>query len=179
MDYKERHGTPLVWSDEIFDHACGVDPFDKMSPTYLRQLIAPDGFSVFLMMHGYMDEANGLIVSYAIESPPICAVRKKFEVGELSWTDFWKHKGWLIRFTMQFNDPINQAEFIEPSQIDKRTLTQLEELRDTSPIQIKHRQIENELEVAYLTGRDPSSAEREYRDFLIRHGNRLTRNLAS
>lgn len=177
MDYKARHGKPLTWTHDIFEAARGADPFDKFCPTYLREIIAPDGATVFLLMHGYMDETKEIIVSYAIEAPPSCPMRQKFSVGDLSWPDFWEHKGWLLRFSRDFSESPIRAEFITPSQMDNRMLNTLDDLGDTSPLEIKLQQLEGAIGFAISAGRDSAQAEREYREFLMRHANKLMRKV--
>ena len=172
MDYKGRHGKPLDWTRDIFAKVVAPEPFDRFSDSYLRQLVAPDG-SIFLMIHGFYDEIRGIAVSYAIEAPPSCPVRRAFEIGELSWPDFWNHRGWLLRFTRDFSEGPISAEFIDPTQMISRTLEHLEDLGNKSPFELKLKQLEISMEMAHRFGEDPAPSEREYRDFMIRHGNKF------
>ena len=80
MDYKARHLSPLTWTSDIFATVFAPEPFDKFSDSYLRQIVAPDG-SIFLLIHGFYDETRSIVVSYAIEAPPSCLMRRKRVVG--------------------------------------------------------------------------------------------------
>lgn len=173
MDYRTRHAKPLVWTADIFNAARSPEPYDKLSSSSLNEIIAPDGVTIFLRLHGYFDENNGVGVSYGIEAHRSCAMRLAFEVGDLSWPDFWAHKGWLLRFIFEISNASIQAEFIHPLQMDARMHQMLKDLGNTSPFEIKRKQLEVSIEIAYRFGRDPTPAEREYRDFMIRHGNKF------
>lgn len=179
VDYKTRHGKPLVWTADIFNAARSPEPYDKLSSSSLNEIIAPDGVTTFLRIHGYFDENNGVGVSYGIEAPQSCAMRRAFEVGNLAWPDFWVHKGWLLRFTFDISNELVQAEFIHPLKMDARMCQMLKNLGNTSPFEIKHRQLEVSIEMAHRFGRDTAPAEREYRDFMIRHGNKFMRKAAA
>ena len=179
MDYKDRHAKPLIWTDDIYNAAYSPDPYDKLTSNSLHEVIAPDGVTVFLRMHGYFDEHRGLAVSYGIEAPQSCQMRRAFEVGDLSWPDFWAHRGWLLRFSFDISDGPIQAEFIHPSQMDLRKHQKLNDLGNTSPLEIKLKQLEVSMEMAHRFCRDPAPAEREYRDFMIRHGNKFVDKTAA
>ena len=174
MDYKARHLSPLTWTSDIFATVFAPEPFDKFSDSYLRQIVAPDG-SIFLLIHGFYDETRSIVVSYAIEAPPSCLMRRAFEGGDLSWPDFWRHRGWLLRFTHDLSDGPILAEFIDPAQMIPRTLEHLEDLGNASPFELKLKQLELSMEMAHRFGEDPTPSEREYREFMIRHGNKLIR----
>lgn len=175
MDYKARHGKPLTWTHRIFEAAHAPEPFNVFSSTYLKEIVAPDESTVFLELSGDIDETKGTISSYGIEAASSCPVRKAFEIGEMSWLDFWEHRGWLIQFTFDlqvFKGPI-RAEFISPSQINKDTYTHLRLLGNQSPFAIKRQQLEAAWRCAARSGIDLVQAEREYRSFLIRHGSKI------
>lgn len=180
MDYKQRNGHPLIWTHDIVDSARYPEPYDEAClRAGLREIDAPDGSTIFLMMLGDFDEPNSLIIRYAIEAPPSCPARMAFENGEMSWPDFWEHRGWLLRFTFNLWGGDVKTEFIEPRQMDPGTHEALRQLGNQSPYELRRQQLEVDWEFACkgLSG-DPKSTERKYRDYMLRHGNRFLRDVA-
>lgn len=179
MDYKALHGRPLAWTRDVLESFRYPEPYDICSAGQLKEINAPDGSSVFLMIHGYWDEASSLVVTYAVEAPSTCPIRMAFEKGDILWPEFWNHRGWLIRFSFNlFGGPVH-AEYIKPEEIDQRTHVLLNHFRERSPFEIKRRQLESRWKYGHEYDADTKMAERQYRDFFVRHRDKFTLNQIS
>ncbi len=173
MDYKSRNQIPLNWTRDLFNAGTYPEPYDVFSPLQLKELDAPDRSTKFLVIFGNMDAAETSAILYAIEAPASCLQRKAFERGDLSWSEFWKHRGWLLQLKVYLNDGPLEVEYIEPSQMSERTIKIINRLGDVNPFEMKRQRLERDWENAPYFGRDTMKAERDYRDYLIRHASRF------
>ena len=86
---------------------------------------------------------------------------------------------WLLRFGFYISNEPVQSDCIEASQMNRRTHQMLKNLGNTSPFEIKLKQLEVSMEIAHRFGEDPTPSEREYCEFMIRHGNKFMRKTAA
>lgn len=167
MDYKSRHHDPLIWTHDIFDSAQFPEPYGGFGDGHLFEIIAPDTSTIFLMMHGYIEPSESVAVTYAIEAPRSCPTRIAFERGQISWLEFWESRGWLLRFRIRFGCRPVEAEFIDPTKLDLRTIHNLTKLGNRGPFEIRLHELKRQWELAENFECDPIKAEHEYRNFLM------------
>jgi hypothetical protein len=177
MDYKSRNKIPLNWTRAIFNAGAHPEPYDVASAHQLMEIDAPDGSTKFLAIFGDMDNSETSAVFYAIEAPISCPVRRSFERGEISWLEFWGHRGWLLRLTVHLNDGPLEAEYMDPSQMSALTTKIISRLGNVSPFEMKRERLEWDWENADSLGKDPIKTERAYRDYLMRHAHRFANQM--
>lgn len=174
MDYKTRHPGQIVWSEHPFLELRQPVPYDQLSGGMLFELDAPDASTQFLLAVAGFDEDNGLMLYYGIEAAKGCPMREAFEWSELSWPDFWMHKGWVLRIVQPFQGGDAVGNYILPSEIDAKTMGRFGRL--SGPYESKRYQMEWATE-HYKPGTAMfRKAEREYREFMARFGVRLLRS---
>lgn len=173
MDFKSKNPCAPKWTRDQFDCARRPEPYDRNHKGVLEEIDSPDKSAVFLLTVGCFDEDVGEFTIYGIEAPRGSPVRGAFEWGEISWLDFWAHKNWILQINLPLScgDPI--SKYISCAQINSETRSRFEFLNHRGPYQLKLQQLELSWEYSSWDGTDPIEAEREYRNFMMRHGHRF------
>ena len=172
MDYRDKHPTPLTWTREELGMDSRPEPHDQFGASNLAEIDAPDGSATFLYMHaGFSDD--GLFRRIAIEAPRNCPMRIAFEWGEISWLDFWCHRGWLLDIYWSIEGGGAVAHYVTPDQLPVEILDSLKWLGFQSPYFLKHVQLELHALYAGRDGEDDAKAEKDYRDFIVKHGAKI------
>ena len=179
MDYKSRHPGALVWPPATFENRLRPEPYDQLYNGMLSELSSDDDQTTFLIHVASFDEENSMIHLIAIEAPRSCPKRQAFEWGEISWLDFWSHRGWLIQFEHPFGvcGPAH-GRYITAADLDDRTIKLWQELGHKGPYHLKLEQLELGCEYATPGSAKAQKAERTYREFMIRHGHRFEKRAA-
>ena len=182
MSYRDDHPIPPIWTDE---QSCALrtpDPYDQAGAGELHEIDAPDGSTTFLMSTTCDNfEGNGwpeYFTSYGIEAPQGCKMRQAFEWGEISWREFWTHKGWVLHMRAPFQAGPMQSSYISPIDLCKSFNALLDEFGHESPYDFKRQQLELKCIPSPFKPKDLSHAEREYQQFMMRHGHKLARRAA-
>ncbi len=178
MDFNARNSVAPKWTRDQFECARRPEPYDRNHRGILQEIDSPDKSAIFLFVIGGLDEEHGEFTLYAIEAPVLCPMREAFEWGEISWVDFWSHKSWLIQVNVPFGGGEPISKYISWSQVNLETRSRFEFLGNRGPYLLKLQQLELSWEYSSWDGTDPVAAEREYREFMIRHGRRFTGNAA-
>ena len=115
----------------------------------------------------------------AIEAPRSCPKRQEFEWGEISWLEFWSHKGWLIHFERPFGVRVpTPGRYVTAADLDDRTMKLWQDLGHKGPYHLKLEQLELACDYATPGSAKAQKAERTYREFMIRHGHRFEKRAA-
>ena len=170
MDYKDRHSIAPQWTYEEFCAYKEPEPYDQFTCANLRELETPDQEVVLLVKQSHIDEPSGLVTFYCIEAPRTCPMRKSFEWGDISWTEYWNHKPWLIEITCQLGGPTVTSRYIVPSEIADKSVKTFEFLGHRGPYILKYEQLKGVFKYSdWIT----EKSIRSYRDFILRHSERL------
>ncbi len=172
---KFRNNSPPQWSCKDFSQTRRPEPYDRVDAWSLEEIDAPDQSTVILMAIAGLDETHGEFTMYGIEAPRGCPMREAFEWGEISWMDFWSHRNWLLEITVPLQSGDAVSKYISVEDINPETRARFEVLGQRGPYHLKLRQLELSCEYSSWDGTDPVQAERDYRDFMIRHGHRFAR----
>ena len=176
MDYKARNSVPHPWNDDILTNIREPAPFHRSPCRWSPyEMDAPDFSTVFLVLEGAFIESTLTAVRYGIEAPRNCPVRKAFELGEISWPDFWDHKGWILQSEQDMSTRICRSTYIHPSQMNVLTRKKLEKFGDTGPYELILRNLAFFWRVAKSRGVDEATCEKEYREYLALHGHKIAR----
>lgn len=175
MDYKTCHFQSPIWTREQFNKSRRPEPYDRLNKGALQETDSPDNSAVFLVAIAGLDETHGEFTMYGIEAPRGCPMREAFEWGEISWIDFWSHRNWLLEITVPLQSGDAVSKYISVEDINPETRARFEVLGQRGPYHLKLRQLELSCEYSSWDGTDPVQAERDYRDFMIRHGHRFAR----
>ena len=178
MDYKSRNPGNLIWTDRPFNTVGEPEPHDQIYPGFLSEIICERDGTVFLMHYSGLDEANGTSYQLLIEAPRSCHMRQAFEWGDISWLDYWSHKGWLIHFATRFGGGPAHGFYIAPSEIDDFSRKLWTEYDHKGPYLHKEEQLRLGWEYARPGTQDARDAERVYTAFMQRHGHRFVKRAA-
>ena len=101
-----------------------------------------------------------------------------FEVGKISWMDFWAHKKWLLRLDIPTKGGDVPSTYITLDDVDDLTLRYFKRYGLKSPLLLMLEQFQARLKIAQILGEDAMEDEREYLEFMARHGHRLSTRAA-
>ena len=178
MDYKTRNPIPMPWSIEDMAMTIHREPYDRMYTGRLRELPSPDRSTTFLIMTNSLDEETGMFVEYAIEAPKNCPARQAFEWGEISWLEFWSHRGWLIKILDPFEEGPCIVQYIKPAELPADVVDILKHRGHDGPFFRKLAHLEYSLATCKPGSKDMIETEKDYRSFMIRYGHRLAKKAA-
>lgn len=168
MDFKSRNPHIDYWRDSMLETMHSPFPFDAPMQVPLFQIDAPDQSTQFLGLPFDMCENEELMVTYLVEAPSDCPMRQEFECGELTWQEFWQHRGWLIEYKYEFHiDGGAFVRYVHPSHMIEREKHYMIECNNISPMELKLEALES---FALCKWPDPMKSERfarmaaEFRD---------------
>ena len=175
MNYKSKNQIPLNWTYDAFGKSEQPSPYDCLSPACLHEIVAPDGVTVFLINLSMEDLDADPGVYYGIEAPRNCPMRQAFEWGEISWPDYWAHKGWLLKIEIPWNPGILKTSYITADQMDITTQNELKNYKGRYPYELKRQVLELRCSLAKAGTPESTVAEREYRQFMTMYAHRFAK----
>ncbi len=142
MYYRDKNPFITHSTCKSLSEYCNFFPFDGPCVNAPLEFIAPDNVTRFIGIYGGGDESEDLVLSsmrYLIESPLDCPMRKAFVNGEVTWEDYWHHKGWVIELAKP-NILVDFAHvrYVHPTQMSEEANKNLKSLEDRSPMSLKH-----------------------------------------
>ena len=170
MDFKTRHEIAPQWSYQEFRNTKNPEPHDQFAVANVRELETSDLEIVLLMYLSHFKEQDGLLIFYCIEAPRTCPMREAFEWGNISWTDYWNHKPWLIEITYKLGGHAPTSRYITPSEIVEKTVRSFDRLGHRGPYILKYEQLKGVFKYSdWIT----EKSIKDYKEFILRHGERL------
>ena len=183
MSSRDDHPNSPVWTYEQSVLEREPEPYDRSGAAALFELDAPDHSTVFLVsITGDDFRESGwpdYFTYYGIEAPRDCPMRRAFEWGEISWRDFWTHKGWLLHMREPFAGGPMVSSYVSTSHLSKYFNETLDDFRTKGPYDFKLQQLELScMPSPFTSPRELAKAEREYQEFMLRHGHKFARRAA-
>ena len=182
MSYRDYHPNPPVWTSEQSDVMNKPEPHDQSGAASLFEMDAPDGSTQFLVsVTGDDFQESGCpeyFTFYGIEAPRTCKMRHAFEWGEISWRDYWTHKGWLLHMRTPFNGGPMESAYVSTTNLSKHFCADLDYFGHKGPYEFKREQLELSCIPSPFRPKDLPHAEREYQEFMMRHGHKFGRRAA-
>ena len=177
MSYRDNHLTPPIWTFEQSMLRKTPEPYDRSGSAALVEMDAPDHSTQFLVAvtgddfqgHGWPDH----FTYYGIEAPRTCKMRHAFEWGEISWRDYWTHKGWLLLMRTPFDGGPMVSEYVATRNLSQNFYTILDKFGNKSPFEFKREQLEGCFRLSTLRPKEFPKAEHEYQEFMKRHGQKF------
>jgi hypothetical protein len=178
MDFKDRHLKLKRLPFWVLENQKRIFPYNCLLIGGLNEFQAFDRSTTFLLMHDSVPEAEMYWRAYAIEAPMEWVVRKKFERGDITWSDFFRSRGWLMELTGELyesSDP--HCRYIKFSDLSSRVRERLEELDASGgPYQVLHDHLLDYWAALIKFGHDPSEYQKRYESLIRHHGHMLTKN---
>lgn len=179
MDYRTRHPDPHIWTSLTLAGTRPPAHYGQFGAIAISEVNAADG-TEFLTLAGGLSTDEQIGTMYLIEADKTCPMRILLEAGQLSWIDFWNHRGWLlvIKFEM-WTDADALATYVPSTAIRSDQFERLTKLGTISPYELKLRALENllEMSIRWTEYGDPSGeveeAERNYREFVAKYRHRI------
>ena len=182
MDYKSRNKMPQIWTrDEFFQHR-SPEPYDCLLAGGIYEVDSPDGSATFLSTQYNWCEETGFSKHIAIEAPPSCPTRYSFEIGDISWTDFWTHRGWLLHIQTREGLEYCTVSYIRAKDAPRKFFSFLRCMGPIGPFEIKRLNYERIINTLSQTFDPPmpnaGSLEhtvKKYQRFMTLHGDKFTK----
>ena len=172
MDYKAIFPIPVAWSADQFNEFNMPEPYDRLHRGTLMELEAANYPTQFLLILHDLNENTGIFTSFAIEAPHDCPMRHAFEWGEISWMEFWSHRGWLLQVEYPIAQGPAAVKYITPEQLPNAVTNQFKSFGNRGPYHLKLEHLERIIENAPNSRHGPEH-QRAYRDFILKHGHKL------
>ncbi len=142
MDFKDKNPNISYWHFGGKTLARKVCPYDGPNYISIEEIVSPLDQTVFLSLFGDWAENENFdlsVIYYLIEAPRDCKMRQAFEVGDITFEDYWYHKGWLIEAKI----PSLAAQgynlrYIHPSNMCQAAKEYLQDPYQESPVQRKY-----------------------------------------
>lgn len=177
MSYRASHPNPPVWTFEQSNVRKEPEPYDRSGSAALFEIDAPDASTQFLVsVTGDDFRESGwpeYFTFYGIEAPRTCKMRHAFEWGEISWTDYWTHQGWLLHMRTPFNGGAMHSSYVSTASLSKQFCADLDHLGYKGPYEFKREQLEGSCLFSTFCPKEFPNAEREYQEFMMRHGHKF------
>lgn len=176
MDFKQRHPGITHWPFWVLERQRRIFPYKSLLLAELCEVTSHDGLSTFLLFHGGVSEEGNYWRTYAVEAPREWSVRESFENGDITWSEFFKHRGWILELTGELdrNSDVHcrYIEFSEMTSEAKESIADLD--AKGSPYQMLHDYLLEWWAFRIECGRDPSEFKERYESLIKNHGHRLS-----
>jgi hypothetical protein len=106
-------------------------------------------------------------------------MRKAFEVGEITWSEYWLSRPILIRWDFSIFDKSYVAtKFVQPSELSGMARFLIDFSEHDCPLERKRRSLLYEIRHYEILGQDSSKSEAGYRAFLPVYERRMGKRAA-
>jgi len=177
MNFRKKYGDAPTWPAADFDRQMQRKIYHRAEGLGMFQLDAYDHstglMTSFLTCFSDYSEDTSVSQYYAIEAPRGCPAREAFEVGNISWMDYWSHKGWLLRLHIPIKGGDVSSTYITMDDVNDNTIGHFKHHGTSGPLLLMREMFESRLNMARLKGEDGMEEERDYLEFLTRHRHRL------
>lgn len=171
MDFKSRNPKISNFTFQLGERRWPF-PFDDYPFHDIFEIDSPDRESVLFGLGPTLMPDETFVVSYLTESLAGCPMRRAFEFGEITWTDYWLSRPWLLRVDLTFpnSEPKGNSRYISPREMDAQTLAALHEIDDRHPLLYKEELLKGFVEVSRVfSSPDKEQLEKNYRDFVSQY----------
>lgn len=142
MDYRARHPELKSWPKQALESIQTPFPYCEPNTIAIYQISAPDDQTQFLGVSFDFSPDETYFIAHIIEAPQDCPIRKEFEFGDITWEQFWYHRGWLIELRIPFEEePLIEVRYILPSQMTEKTKRHIMSMTH-SPMECKLKALE-------------------------------------
>lgn len=103
---------------------------------------------------------------HLIEAPDNCPMRRKFEFGEITWQEFWQHRGWLIEYHYESDlDGGAHVCYVHPSQMVERKKFYVRNFNHDSPMALKLWELERRSSFDWHVGDNMEELAKQLAEF--------------
>ncbi len=178
MSECEKNESLLIWRHKYLAKRILNCPYDgRYLP--VEEYLHDGGLGSFLALRGGMSSYEQYGVHYLTPAPDLCSMRQAFEVGEITWSEYWLSRTTLICWEFSIYDKSYvSTKYVRVTELSDmaRFLISLHE--HDCPLERKHRLMLKDIEHDVLLHRDPSESESAYRAFLPVYERRMKKRAA-
>ena len=178
MDDHVEKNSLLKWRHVYLATRLMNCPFDgNFMP--VNEYLHDDGLGAFLALRGGMSSCEQYGLHYLTPAPESCPMRKAFEVGEITWSEYWLSRPILIHWEFSiFNKTYIATKFVQPSELSGTARFLIDFSEHDCPLERKRCSLLHEIKHYKIFGQDPSKSEAAYRAFLPVYERRMGKKAA-
>ncbi len=178
MNDREKNDSLLNWRHIYLATRLMNCPFDgDFMP--VNEYLHDDGLGGFLALRGGMSSCEQYGVHYLAPAPESCPMRLAFEVGEITWSEYWLSRPILVRWDFSIFDKSYVAtKFVQPSELSGTARFLIDFSEHDCPLEKKLCSLRHKIKHYEFFGQDPSKSEAAYRAFLPVYERRMGKKAA-
>lgn len=176
---KSRDLDPMLnWGHIVSSRRLKTCPFDVLEWMVRECLNDHDGRR-YLALSGEMSLCERYELYYLTPAELDCPARQAFEIGDLTWTEYWESRPHLIRWTNSFLETSYvSTEYAQPREIFQSSPDIFSYLDRRSPFEFKREVMEFRINQDILGKCDSSASEANYREFMKVYERRMGKRVA-
>ncbi len=178
MEPKSRIDPMLKWRHFILSRRVKSCPFD-IGGLPMDEFLHDDDGSRYFTLSGGLNEVDGFCLLYLTPAPLECPMRQAFEIGDVTWSEYWGSRPRLIFWKNSFlNESFVSTEYVSTRELCGWAQENINQWESTSPFDFKRRVLEFRIEQDVLGKCDTSKSEANYREFMKVYERRMGQRAA-
>ena len=178
MVNKQDSDPMLAWGHIFSARRLDTCPFDVMDWMILDFINDQDG-GRYMSLSGGLSPCEGYMVFFLTPAELDCPSRLAFEVGDLTWTEYWESRPKIVRWTNSFLDESYvSTQYAQSREVFQASPHIFKKWDTRAPFEFKKEVMEFRINQDVLGKCDPSTSEANYRDFMKVYERRMGKRAA-
>ena len=168
----------LVWRHVISTRRFNSCPFDVMDWAIEDVINDIDGRR-YISLTGGLSPCEGYLDFFLTPAELDCPSRLAFEVGDLTWTEYWESRPKIVRWTNSFLDESYvSTQYAQAREVFQASPHIFEGWDTRAPFEFKKEVMEFRINQDVLGKCDTSKSEANYREFMKVYERRMGKRAA-
>ncbi len=175
----DRDLDPMLnWGHIMSSRRLKTCPFDVLDWLVHDYLNEHDGRR-YLALRGDLSACESFVLFYLTPAELDCPSRQAFEVGDLTWTEYWESRPHMIRWTNSFLDTSHvSTQYVPARELFATSRYVFTDWDKRAPFEFKRESLEYRINQDLLAKRDARGSEAIYRDFMKVYEQRMGKRAA-
>jgi hypothetical protein len=157
------------------ERTCPFDVMDWMISDFLND---HDGRR-YMSLSGGLTPCEGRMIYFLTPAELDCPSRLAFEVGDLTWTEYWESRPHIVRWSNSFLDKSHvSTQYAQARDAIQASADIITDWDTSAPFDYKREVLEFRINQDILGKCDPSASEQNYRDFMTVYERRMGKRAA-
>ena len=157
------------------DHACPFDVLDWIVSDFFND---QDGRR-YMSLAGGLSPCEGYMIYFITPAELDCPSRLAFEVGDLTWTEYWERRPQIVRWSNSFVDKSYvSTQYAHAREVFQASPHIFSYWDKRAPFEFKREVMKFRINQDVLGKCDPSASEQNYRDFMKVYERRMGKRAA-
>ena len=168
----------LAWGHLFSAQRLTTCPFDVMDWMIMDFINDHDGRR-YMALSGGLSQCEGYKIFFLTPAELDCPSRLAFEVGDLTWTEYWESRAKIVRWTNSILDESYvSTEYAQPREVFQTSAHIFRDWDTRAPFEFKRQVMESRINQDILGKCDPSASEANYREFMKVYERRMGKRAA-